>query len=405
MKKIVALILVLAMGLTLCACGGVDERYTALIECLDNHDYEGAYSEVMGLRQQAIDNGDIVIVEPQEEDYELVNQYRNIVRFLQDYSPSNYSSIWNRETDEYYSGNEGLAYAYSELSAMADVDQWLDSEYFDFEEGFPTDRAALLARFSMLADKQLSATRSTVDNMGNENSDTYTTWYYDAEGTLTSANYEWSAAQQNWEGLYTQSGTYNYTYNDAGVVTETRITNYDGSDVYAIVTPSFDDKGNMISETIVDNNGERVFHYSYDSNGNLTKTEYKGDWESYGIIYNYDDAGKLISKERHTYGTANDEQYSRNIKTTAYTYDASGNLASATVTYTSIGYRWDSQGITFYTSSEKIDNVTYTTDAQGRVIQEDWQYGETTYKEGNPDKPDNTSATIEYSYGDYYIFN
>ena len=36
MKKLIALCLALVMALSLVACGGVDERYKPLIECLDN---------------------------------------------------------------------------------------------------------------------------------------------------------------------------------------------------------------------------------------------------------------------------------------------------------------------------------------------------------------------------------
>ena len=94
MKKLTALTLVIVMLLSLCACSsGVDKKYADLIESLESHDYEAAMYEVMALRQQAIKNGDIVIVEPQDEDRELVYAYENIVRNLQNMQKNNYIGI------------------------------------------------------------------------------------------------------------------------------------------------------------------------------------------------------------------------------------------------------------------------------------------------------------------------
>jgi uncharacterized lipoprotein YehR (DUF1307 family) len=51
MKRAISLLVALVLCVSLCACGGVDERYTALIACLDSHDYEGAVDQVMMLRE------------------------------------------------------------------------------------------------------------------------------------------------------------------------------------------------------------------------------------------------------------------------------------------------------------------------------------------------------------------
>ena len=48
MKRIVSLIIVLAICLSLCACGNIGKyaKYETLINCLENGDYAGAYAEI-----------------------------------------------------------------------------------------------------------------------------------------------------------------------------------------------------------------------------------------------------------------------------------------------------------------------------------------------------------------------
>lgn len=405
MKKTIALILALLLTLSLCACSVVNERYVALIECLDRHDYDGAYGQIGMLRQQAIENGDIVIVEPQDEDYELVNRYQGIADFLANYSPYSYNSLYNSDTEQWIEGNEALAYCYAQLQTLEGVDKWLDSEYFTFEEGFPTDRAALLSRFAIVENKLIRTTRSTIDNMGNENTDDNSSWFYDENGALVVEYLSWYDAQMRWEGLYSQNGYCRFTYNDAGVITETRITDRENESVYAVIVPTYDNAGNLITETITDNNGEYVFSYSYDSNGNCTQMDYSDKWYDYSVVYTYNDQGQLIQKDRYIYDEYMEYRYVDVLKTTVYTYDASGKLESAEITNQNFGWTYSGAGFETFLSSSKTDSISYSYNAEGLMTQEVWSYGETVNKDGEVTKPDNTSATIDYIYSDYYIFN
>lgn len=405
MKKTISLVLAVVLCLSLVACGGVDERYTPLIECLENHDYEGAMGYVMMLRQEAIDNGDIVIVEPQEEDYELVNRYQRVAYFLVNYTPEGYSSLWVEEMDESIEGVEALAYAYNELMALEGVDQWLNSEYFSFEEGFPTDRAALLARFTNIGLKPLYANRTSKDNMGNENTNDNKVFYYDENGTLTMEYKNSSAANQVWEEFYNNSGYYRYTYDESGKVIETKITDRENTSVYAVVTPTYDANGYLVSETIVDNYGEYVFNYTNDANGNRIQMDYINDWDNYSVYYTYDEAGKLIQKDKCRNSTLNDAPYVDTQTTTVYTYDEAGNCTALTSNYEDNDFRWENGGYVFYVYAQSTKTASYTYDVDGNLMQEVWNYGETVYYNGDTDKPSTISATVDYIYGDYYIFN
>ncbi len=410
MKKIFCLILTFAMCVSLCACGGVDARYTDLIACLDNHDYEGAYDQIMMLRDEAIANGDIVVVDPQEEDYELVNRYQNIAYQLNDYKPDSYFGIWVEETEKSLNDNAALAYCYEQLQELEGVDQWLDHEYFSYlkEDGVPTDRLALLDRFTIVENQLLSSTSKTKDNMGNEIENDYGAWYYDENGTLVKYYKSWDAPNANWEDLLSVSGYFRYTYNDAGVITETKVTNQDNTNVEALIVPAYDEAGNLISETITDNYGTYTSQYTYDANGNRIQMDFADDWSTYTVYYTYDAEGRLTQKDVCDNSTINyngeDMPFVRGRKTTVNTYDASGNLVSAVVT--DVDYNWNisSGEITTEEWGKRVDTVSYTYDAEGRLVQEVWQYGNMEYTNGDVSVSPYSNRTIDYTYGDFYIF-
>lgn len=413
MKKALCLILAFMMSISLCACG-TDARYEALIACLDAHDYEGAYAQVAMLREEAIANGDIVVTEPQEEDYDLVSRYYNVAYQLSEYQPDNYFSIWDNHTDTAYAGNDALAFCYAELQDMADVDQWLGSEYFSYleEDGVPTDRLALLDRFTVLENKLLKASATTVDNMGNENTyGEFLECFYDEAGTLVTENVSWEAASKRWDNLFSTSGYYRYTYDQAGHIVETKITDIQNSNTYALITPAYDGAGNLISETITDNYGTYTFQHTYDASGKLIQTDFADDWSDYSIYYTYDANGNLIQKDCCQNGYVNwygeDVLYVSAQKTTVNTYDGSGKLVSTVVT--DIDYDWNIEDNEIVTKewSKKVDTVSYTYDAEGRLLQEAWAYGNRDYpnSDSESDAPDYKSRVIDYVYGDFYIFN
>ena len=408
MKRAISLLVALVLCVSLCACGGVDERYTALIACLDSHDYEGAVDQVMMLREQAIENGDIVIVEPQEEDRKLVQRYLNVARQLMNYKPYKYFSIWDSETEESFESTEALAFCYKELQSLDGVDQWLNTEYFSFEDTIPTDRNALLDRFTIVENKLLQANSTTVDNMGNENTSEYYEWFYTEDGTLETEYINWEAARNLWNGLYSTSGYYRYTYNEAGVITETKITNLENTSVSAVIVPVYDANGNLISETITDNNGSYVFHHTYDANGNRTQTDYADEWNNYTIFYTYDDQGHLVQTDICRNGSINwngtEHPYITQCKTTVNTYDGNGNLISAVVTDIENDWTIKSGELIVSERSKKVDTVSYTYDAENRLAQESWQYGNRDYANGDQNAPEYKSRVIDYIYGDYYIF-
>jgi hypothetical protein len=117
----------------------------------------------------------------------------------------------------------------------------------------------------------------------------------------------------------------NYTYNDAGRVTqEDQDNNGDGTINYRKVF-TYDANGNMTLEQI-DSNADETFNYivayTYDANGNKTLQEYDTDGDStvdLSYSYTYDADNNMTMQERDTNAdSVVDLRYT-------YTYDADGH--------------------------------------------------------------------------------
>lgn len=71
-----------------------------------------------------------------------------------------------------------------------------------------------------------------------------------------------------------------------------------------------------------------------------------------------------------------------------------------------MNYNWNynSGELTTEEYSKKVDTVPYSYDAEGRLAQEVWQYGNEEYTDGDINVPQYASRTIDYTYGNFYIF-
>ena len=371
MKKYLALILVLALSLSLCACT-ITTEYGDIVKCLDDHDYYGA---IMLIEQMANehyganndDGGDNGEDEPQT-DMEKHNQYDNLIRNLDSFTqPDAYVSIWVEETETSLQGNDAWAYLYDQFVAMG-----------DFE-----DCAQIVENFTILEDVYTGHSSTVTDNMDNV-SEGYnvTNYYYNADGTIskvTGPNYTQLSR------MYDSSGTVNLEYADDGSVSKIKLTS--GDDVNAIITPSYDADGKLISEVIKTNDGEVTTTLTYDAQNNLISRVRTEDNYFYRLDYTYNEKNQLV-KETYTTGS---ESYSNCNWTAEYTYDANGNPAGKTVTDTSWG--------------TAVNQYTYTCDDQGRVITETITYGKIVHEDGDEDLPNYASEVITHKYTDYYIYN
>ena len=277
--------------------------------------------------------------------------------------------------------DQALAYIYPLFAEIADY----------------SEAADILDRFTILENKYLSYNYSNLDHMGNESKyGEYTSPYkYNALGQLRCyRNYD-----ENGRIYGVSANNAYHTYDDDGKLVETRL-GYDEDDVTAIITPTYDENGNMISQHVVYNSGEHDIFYTYDDQNRLVEIRrpYSSsqDMESYYYYYayTYDDAGRLTEKVYGCFYNGKDDwKY-----ITGYVYDAAGIQIQETDSY--VYYQYD--GTVSYSRTHTAECIT---DDLGNVIQKNWTYGSTIYKDGTESRNSYVSATYNYTYGDVYFFD
>ena len=305
--------------------------------------------------------------------------YNRAMYYLQYYYLRN-NGFYIGET--YYSGrtNAALSYIYSQFAEIADYDK----------------AAEILDRFTIVEDQLLSYNYTSVDHMNNEyKSSTNTLYEYNELGQVVC--YSDYGELQRLYGGYSSNAF--YTYDDAGRISEIKL-GYTNS-VDAILTPVYDENGNMVSAHVVNNDGEYDINYTYDDQNRLVEMRRPyvsyDDPEKYYYSYNYtyDAAGDLL-KRVYSYvynGEVQDEYINE------YTYDTNGNMVKETSTYN------------YHDTWNDVITRTYThvaeciCDENGNVIQKNWVYGNTIYSDGDENRADNASATYNYTYGDVYFFD
>ena len=156
----------------------------------------------------------------------------------------------------------------------------------------------------------------------------------------------------------------------------------------------------MISQHVVYNSGEHDIFYTYDDQNRLVEIRrpYSSsqDMESYYYYYayTYDDAGRLTEKVYGCFYNGKDDwKY-----ITGYVYDAAGIQIQETDSY--VYYQYD--GTVSYSRTHTAECIT---DDLGNVIQKNWTYGSTIYKDGTESRNSYVSATYNYTYGDVYFFD
>jgi len=373
MKKFLAFTLAMVMALSLCACTFTTE-YGDIVECLDNKDYQGAIVLIMQMAQEESGEGDtpdgITLDEAaQEAEREKKNKYDNLKRILEDFITNNYSpSIWDEENQVSLSGNDAWEYLYNGFVAMGDYE----------------DCAQIVENFTILEDVYLGHSSVEVDNMENVSDETNSLrYYYNADGTISKVSgYTYNQLSR----LYGNSGTVNIEYAADGNIAKVKLTS--GDDVSAIITPTYDANGNIVSKLIKNNDGEFAVTRTYDEKGNLVSRVRTGSNDYfYRFDYTYDEKGVLV-KETYTTGT---EKHNSIILSTEYAYDASGKCTGKTVTDTDWG--------------TAIDQYTYTYDNQGRLLTEEVVYGKHVFENSDDQLPDVASETITHKYGKYFVYN
>lgn len=301
--------------------------------------------------------------------------YPNAVEYLNQcledvengWTPDFYDRTEEESVD--YSGNAAWKRLYEMFTALGDY----------------KDSAEIAARFTILKDMYTGATRTRVDNMGNENTDSsFETMKYNSLGQLI---YGYNRELQ-WLYGGSNSGKY-FEYDASGQITKIWEGYSDRMDM--MITPTYDAQGRMVGGTYKNNSCTQELSYTYDAQGRLaTSIVWSGGSRS-AHTYTYDANGNLV-KDVYWYGSNASNDYKGYRYTVDYTYDANGHLIKKVWTE-EYYYNWDNR---FEVEDQHI--WVYTNDAQGRPVSAD-------YTELYDGRSSYASQTITYNYDDLYFYN
>ena len=186
------------------------------------------------------------------------------------------------------------------------------------------------------------------DSLGN----TLVTYTYDAAGRLSDA-------------VMSNGSSTQYTYDAAGNITNLENLG-SGSVVVSQFAYTYNSRGQRISMTTAG----ATTDYAYDFNGQLTNVTLPG---GEAITYAYDGNGNLTSVDDSSTGTTtyavnNVDQYT-SAGSTAFTYDANGNLTTAVNSDGTTTYTYDAQGQLAGVTSPS-GTWSYQYDAMGNLVGE-----------------------------------
>lgn len=403
MKKLLAILLSLSLLFSFAACGA-DAQEDDDEEKKDVQDATGGANlednEIPELTQPQ--QTEPLPAEPSKEEKNMLYLCSDIINCLEAYAKNGRfdrsfaSSCEGHQGYKFYglaySGQETqwvLSYCYEKLEAMSAVDKWVDSQWVK-DEGLNVDRKAALANFTVLQDKFIRTMQKSVDVFGQsviENIDyaeVSSSLEYNEQGQVILSQYgngftyvhrsdsRYVDINLNYLGDSLGSGVSCYTYNEDGTIAKIDAESFDRDDGFQTefrMTPTYDNSGKIATMTVLSAIGEETT-----------------------LEYNYDEQGRLASVYN-----------ARAEYTWTYTYDTNGNVLTESARYRNSG-------------SPAV--MTYTYDAQNRVIAAEYNHNSETHKctytydeAGHlatckiTGLPDGVTNEVTYDYGNYYIYN
>lgn len=285
--------------------------------------------------------------------------YSRAMRYLNRYLEYGSFSVG----EEYYRSNAALAYVYDQFAQI---------------QGYG-DCDAILSRFTILPQMYTGAKVVTIDNLGNEGSSIYTEFEYDANGNMTYGR------DPAFAETYDQTSLY-FHYDENNVLYEVQYGN-----VSAIMTPEFDENGNVVAVTARYNSGTYYYTFEYDEEGRIVtgiiNDNKDGGTDRTNIdtyTYTYED-GRLVKKVWESPWSSLHTDY----KTTTYTFDENGYLIQETMVSSRL---YNGTETVLYTQT-----ITYTNDEAGRPVSASFT---------TDNSSDNyQSKTVTYTYEDLYFYN
>ena len=433
MKKLIAMILALAALFSLTACSSPEKEdtekepitWTRPTKETDAEPTEFPGFDTEDSQEDTIDEEfteETTEPGPSEEELQLLLEYQEL--------SNRYYSL-GYAYDTITTAQAQISQDYQRIQELDVVDKWFGTEYLspEYYDGFSSEtnwnRQEILDHYVVISDKRLTQTSEYVDHLGNRTSANYPlSWKYDTEGSEFSApTYNaFSMYALNPEGL--SNFHHFYEYDQQGRVSKIIYSNAEQFNeqptaVY-IATPTYDENGNMVKKTFMDNYNSFDVLYTYDEENRLTQIRKDGvngrrtEW-----YYQYDDQGNLIRSEEAQllYKEEWDMDLYESRDIMEYTYNTKNILTSGkrtqecwntNTTSHMEGFHLVIDFVNQYISSYAEDTYVFQCDDQGRVTFFQITHGyekffcsdSSFWKE---EKPTNATTETTITYGDYYI--
>ncbi len=376
MKRILSMILILALLLSLAACGD---------DWDDRDDRDEDWEEPNPTPCPYDPETDI----PTPEEILLLEQYESILDVLETYVQEGWA-VWY-VGEEKVLGPVALGFYYDQLAAMEGVDKWLEMPGFiENYQGFQpdgtaqeidaaiVDRKTILSRFAVLEDVATLQQITRTEQDGTVKVELLPYWDYSQDGILIAENSRDPADPMlSYLGASTKPRL--LTYDEAGRLhSSTCIIN----DTPSFTTYYVYDAQGHISRIYRDMLDGRQYEYdiSCNADGLLSKVAW-GERPCYERILAYDPLGRKTTDTIYNYsspyykdaGTWDETVYME------YTYGTGSNPVSAVYTYQDWVYRTVLGESEFYLESQSEDHYTYTYDEKGRPLKTTVDYGNEIY--------------------------
>ncbi|MBQ7309581.1 MAG: hypothetical protein IJW87_05325 [Clostridia bacterium] len=367
MKKIILALLALALSISLCACGGNTDTDDTENTTTGEKTIETTESTTETTNTSATTETTVQTESEEEKQLKATKaRYDKAKENLADYLEDGYCYVSGQGT---LRNNAALEYLYKEFEACGDYE----------------NSAEILSRFTVFPDMLTSITNTTTDNLGNVKESTYETYKYDEKGTSQ------NDPILELLGISGYAYDFEYAYDDTDRIISVKLVMYDS--LSAIITPEYDESGNIVKATIQTNDSTYTntytydeqnyliaaekyvcdswgdwnstpysYTYSYDANGNLAEESYSyTDYYEYTTTYIYNENDDLINKVFYGYGQNSNGDLIKMVDDSyGYEYDANGYLVMKKETYTKYpGKDYERQTITQF---------LYTNDENGRPI-------------------------------------
>ncbi len=351
---------------------GIPDFYTIALDCIENGDYEQAYTQ-------------LYMIKGEERAQKLLRQFEILLKketnpklengFVE-YTYDEFGGLV-KQTDKPYE----IKNYYDEQNRRVKI-EWLDSEgnvFYVNVLGYDEKGHLIL------------------DEKNNHKTFEYTkhTWEYDDDDRLVKETSDGHDPEMIFE-----SGTTTYYYNENGLL-ETKLFDNGQTNPDVYTYEYYENgllKGEVVKKGMFTDYAE-AFDYEYDENGNLIKKVHRkgsdGSFQTFTWEYEYDSQSRLVREYKLT-GSVGREYYDE----TRYTYDENGDLVEkyndTTSSRTNYYYQYNAKGQLVKETTQPFSGyktvVTYEYDLHDNIIKK------MIYEE----ELDETTV-VEYQYQYFFI--